>query len=175
MSAGVVLRLRVENEVALGVRRSVLELGPRARLVFALAYLALMLVVVVSAQYRPDHVFGFQMFNESSTMSVHLFRRVRGRTRLEPLVDGSFVDRAGGTATTFRWQDRVRDPVLGKLDVPVHAKYGLAGQLFRLELALHDFMARLPPDADTEELVAVVETLKNGRDQGVVRLKAERR
>jgi hypothetical protein len=157
------------------VRRSVLELGPRARVVFALVYVLVMVAVVVSAQLRPDHVFGFQMFNESSTVNIHLFRRVRGRRALEPLPNGSFVDRSQGNARTLSWLERVHDPVLSKLDTPTHAKYGLEGQLFRLQLALDDFVARLPKGSDTLGLVAVVETLKNGRDPRVVRLKAEHR
>jgi hypothetical protein len=153
----------------------VLELGPRARVVFALVYLLVMVAVVVSAQRRPDHVFGFQMFNESSTVTIHLFRRVRGRRALQALPNGSFEDRSHGVARTLSWLERVHDPVLSNLDTPTHAKYGLEGQLFRLQLALDDFVARLPSGSDTLGLVAVVETLKNGREPRVVRLKAERR
>jgi hypothetical protein len=162
------------RETALGVRRSILDLGPRARVGFAVAYVTVMLAVVVSAQSRADHVFGFQMFNESSTLNIHLFRRVRGRRTLERLDRGSFVDRVGGVARTFSWQDRVHDPVLSQLDTATHAKYGLSGQLFRLQLALEDFVRELPADAETLGLVAVVETTKNGRDGGNVRLRADR-
>ncbi|HSU39944.1 MAG TPA: hypothetical protein VLJ38_10255 [Polyangiaceae bacterium] len=156
------------------VRPSVLELGPRARVVFAVFYVGVMGAVIVSAQRRPDHVFGFQMFNESSTVNIHLFRRVRGRRNLEALPNGSFQDRSHGVVRTLSWLERVHDPVLSQLDTPTHAKYGLEGQLFRLQLALDDFVARLPRGSDTLGLVAVVETLKNGRDPQVVRLKAER-
>jgi hypothetical protein len=171
------MKARVESgrEGAREVRRSVLDLGPRARVVFALVYVGVMLVVVVSAQYRPDHVFGFQMFNESSTLNIHLFRRVRGRRELEPLIDGSFRDRSHGVLTTFNWQDRVHDQVLHQLDTTTHAKYGLSGQLFRLQLALEDFLEQLPRDAQTLGLVAVVETRKNGRDARTVRLEARRK
>jgi hypothetical protein len=157
------------------VRRSVLDLGPRARVVFASVYVLVMIAVVVSAQFRPDHVFGFQMFNESSTVNIHLFRRLRGQSVLEPLRNGGFEDHSHGAVRTLSWLERVHDPVLSQLDTPTHAKYGLEGQLFRLQLALDDFVARLPSDSDTLGLVAVVETLKNGRDPRVVRLKAERR
>ena len=163
-----------ERSTAQGAR-SVLDLGPRARVVFALVYVGVMLGVVISAQFRPDHVFGFQMFNESSTVNIHLFRRVRGHRELEPLPTGAFRDRDGGRWRVFSWHDRVRDPVLGHLEAPQHAKYGLAGQIFRLQLALDDFVSRLPADALTVGLFARVDTLKNGRDPDVVRLKAVRK
>lgn len=163
------------SEAVRSVRRSLLELGPRARAVFAALYVGVMFSVVASAQLRPDRVFGFQMFNESSTVNIHLFRRLRTSPRLVPLVDGEFDDRVRGQARVFRWTDRVHDPTLSVLDVPTHAKYGLEGQLFRLQLALDDFMAQLPAGAQTSELVAVVETVKNGRAPGRVRLHSVRR
>lgn len=152
-----------------------LDLGRRGRLAFAALYVGVMLCVVVSAQFRPDRVFGFQMFNESSTVNIHLFRRVRHAKRLEPLVNGEFVESVHGVPRRFRWNDRVHDPTLGRLDVITHAKYGLEGQLFRLQLALDDFTRELPAGAQTSELVAVVDTLKNGRAPGVVRLRSVRR
>jgi len=156
-------------------RRSLLELGPRGRVAFAVLYVGVMLSVVVSAQFRPDRVFGFQMFNESSTVNIHLFRRVRASKRLLPLANGEFSDGSPDAPKLLRWTDRVHDPTLGNLDVPTHAKYGLEGQLFRLQLALDDFMTQLPPDAQTLELVAVVDTVKNGRAPSVVRLHSGRR
>jgi hypothetical protein len=171
-AGAVVIKATVTNasEAVPSVRRSLLELGPRARVVFAVLYVGVMLSVVASAQFRPDRVFGFQMFNESSTVNIHLFRRVRTSPRLLPLVNGEFSDGPPGAPRLIRWTDRVHDPTLGRLDVPTHAKYGLEGQLFRLQLALDDFMSELPSGAQTSELVAVVDTVKNGRPPGVVRL-----
>jgi len=156
-------------------RRSLLDLGRRGRLAFAVLYVVVMLVVVIGAQHRPDHVFGFQMFNETSTLTIRLYRRVHGSKRNDALPDGTFRTRApDGSWREIRWNDRVHDPVLGKLERPVHAKYGLAGQLFRLQLALDDFVAHLADDRETEAIIAVVQTLKNGRSPAVVRLKAVR-
>jgi hypothetical protein len=157
------------------VRRSILELGPRARVAFAVVYLVTMVAVIITAQSRPDHVFGFQMFNESSTINIHLFRRAQGRRQLEPLPDGSFSESSHGAVRTFSWYERVHDPVLGKLNTTMHAKYGLAGQLFRLRIALDDFVQRLPDDTETLELVARVETSKNGREPEVVQIVAHKR
>lgn len=157
-------------------RRSLLDLGPRARVAFALAYVTVMGWVIGSAQGRPDHVFGFQMFNQSSKIDIRLFRRVRGRRAPVPIVNGTWEARdATGAVHAFRWGDRVKDPVLRVLDKPVHAKYGLEGQLFRLERALEDVLAHLPDDAETTGLIASVGTLKNGRFPTKVRLEAERR
>jgi hypothetical protein len=163
-------------DVPVRARRSLLDLGPRARVVFALVYAGAMVWVIGSAQWRPDHVFGFQMFNQSSKVNIRLLRRIRGRRAPVPVVNGGWQARdARGVVRTFRWEDRVKDPVLRVLEKPVHAKYGLDGQLFRLEHALEDVLAHIPDDAETTGLIASVGTLKNGRYPAVVRLEAERR
>lgn len=158
------------------MRRSILELGPRSRLVFAVVYALVMTGVIVSAQFRPDHAFGFQMFNQSSTIQIALFRKVRGQRRTVPVVDGAWeaVDRAG-VRRTFRWQDRVNDSVLRTLDRPVHARYGLEGQVFRLEQALNDVLEHVPDDMETTALIAEVSGSKNGRAPELVKLRAKRR
>ncbi len=157
--------------------RSLLDLPLRLRGVFFCSYLALQGALLVRAQRSPDFVFGFQMFNASSDMKISLFRQVRrkGRARLVPVVDGTWQvkDSTGGTRDVH-WQDRVHDGVLANLDRSEHASYGLEAQLFRLQFALRDVMAHLSPGDDTEALVAVVETLKNGREPGRVRLRADR-
>jgi len=163
-------------EVPVRARRSLLDLGPRARVVFAMVYATVMAWVIGSAQWRPDHVFGFQMFNQSSKINIRLLRRVRGRRAPVPIVNGGWQARdARGMVHDFRWEDRVKDPVLRVLEKPVHAKYGLDGQLFRLEQALADVLAHIPEDAETTGLIASVGTLKNGRFPTTVRLEAERR
>lgn len=139
-------------------------------------YTAVMATVIVSAQFRPDHVFGFQMFNQSSKIEIHLARKVRGKKRPVPVVDGAWEARdRRGTVRTFRWEDRVKDDVLGALERRVHARYGLEGQLFRLQLALEDVLAHIPDDAETTALLASVDTIKNGRPGGRVNFEARRR
>jgi hypothetical protein len=158
--------------------RSLLDLPLRLRAVFFCAYLAAQLALLVSAQRSPDFVFGFQMFNASSDMQIRLFRQIRrkGRSRLVPVRGGAWqvTDRAGNRHE-FRWQDRVRDGVLANLDRYVHASYGLNAQLFRLRFALRDVAAHLPGDDETEALIALVDTVKNGREHGQVRLQEQRR
>lgn len=157
-------------------RRSLLDLGPSARVTFAVLYVAVMAWVIGGAQLRPDHVFGFQMFNQSSKIDIRLLRRVRAGRSLVPVVDGIWQARdRRGEVHTFRWEERVKDPVLRVLERPVHARYGLEGQLYRLERALADVLAHIPEDAETTGLVASVTTLKNGRNPRIVRLEAKRR
>jgi len=157
--------------------RSLLDLPLKARAFFFLVYLSVQAVVLVRAQRSPDFMFGFQMFNASSDMKISLFRQVRrkGRVRLIPIRDGAWQTRdADGTPHAFRWQDRVRDGVLGTLGTYIHASYGLDAQLFRLEFALKDVAAHVPEDRETEALVAIVDTIKNGREYKQVRLEAAR-
>ena len=157
--------------------RSLLNLSPRLRPAFFCAYLATQLVLLFRAQSSPDLVFGFQMFNASSQLKISLFRKVRrhGRSRLLPIRDGAWESKdRSGTRRAYRWQDRIRDGHLSTLDQFVHAAYGLDAQLFRLQFALRDVIEHLPGDEETEALIAEVDTLKNGREAGHVRLQAER-
>jgi hypothetical protein len=158
--------------------RSLLDLSPRSRAIFSCAYLAAQLALMVRAQSSPDFMFGFQMFNASSELKISLFREVRrtGRTRLVAVRDGAWqVQGSDGKRHEYRWQDRVHDGVLSNLDRYVHASYGLEAQLFRLRFAVHDVATHLPGDEETEALIAVVDTLKNGRQPGHVRLRESRR
>jgi len=157
--------------------RSLLDLPRKLRVPFCCIYLAAQLWILHRAQRSPDFVFGFQMFNASSNMTISLFREVRqkGRIRLVPVHEGTWAAKdEQGTSHTFHWQDRIRDGVLGSLDTSVHASYGLAAQLYRLQFALEDVAAHTPQDHETVALVARVDTLKNGRDRGEVRLRAAR-
>jgi len=159
------------------MHRSSLDLGPRARAVFAALYIALLVAAIAYGQLAPDHVFGFQMFNESSKLRITLFREVStpsGR-RLVPVVDGTWRARdEANEVRTFRWNDRVRSGPIRRLDRFVHASYGLDAQLFRLERALLDVARHTPGDRETRALVAVVDTLKNGRDPQTLRIRVVR-
>jgi hypothetical protein len=157
--------------------RSLLNFSPRLRPLFFCAYLATQLTLLFRAQHSPDLVFGFQMFNASSEFKLSLFRKVRrrGRSKVVPVQDGAWQTRdRAGTWHTHRWQDRVRYANLSNLDRFVHAAYGLDAQLFRLQFALRDFVLHLPGDDETEALIAEVDTRKNGREAGHVRLQADR-
>jgi hypothetical protein len=158
-------------------RTSWLDLSVRGRTLFAALYLTAQGALVLSSPLRPDGVFSFQMFNESSTLSIRLSRRVLGPDSSEITVptDGRWEarDEQGGRRW-FDWTDRVRDPILATLGRPVHASYGVDAQLFRLQKALDDVASNTPHDAETRALVAEVEVRRNGRAPEVRTLTSRR-
>jgi hypothetical protein len=152
-----------------------LQLREKLRPLCFFGYLGIQAALLIRAQSQPDFVFGFQMFNASSELKIALFRKLRPKhkrpARLVPVRDGAWQVMGYDSALhTYRWNDRVRDGVLGTLDRFVHASYGLDAQLFRLQFALDDVVRHLPGDDETEALVALVDTRKNGRDQPQLRL-----
>lgn len=137
-----------------------------SRAAFFIAFIAVQLALVLTAESRPDRIFGFRMFNESSSAKFDLFRRVRRgrRERLVPLRDGTWQARTpAGESREFHWTDSVRYTALQEPSRFVHATYGLDAQLFRLQQALDYVAQHTPDDAETLSFVAKVETLKNGR------------
>jgi hypothetical protein len=144
----------------------VLDLGPRARVVFALLFFAAELALVISAPWRVDRVFGFEMFNGSSDIRIELARRLRDRS-------GALIERAlpggvwrakdsSGHTHTFEWAELVRGTRLTRLDVVTHAKDGVDAQLFHLQRALDYAAAHMPDDAQTVALIARVHAVRNG-------------
>jgi hypothetical protein len=156
-------------------RRSVLDRGIRGRTWLAAAYLTIQASLVLTAGLRPDGVFSFQMFNESSRIAIALGRRVPapGGGTTVVATDGAWeaID-ATGTVRHFRWTDRIRDPILSTLGRPVHASYGVAAQLFRLQKALDDVAGHLDGDSETRALVADVRIWQNGREVRETRLES---
>ena len=118
---------------------------------------------MLTAPLRPDHIFGFGMFPEASTMEIHLGREIGGARLAAPHGEWIARDRTG-TVRTFSWHDRVRDPILAALDLRVFASYGLDAQLARLERALDDVSSHIPDDAETTRLVAEVVVRRNGQE-----------
>ena len=154
-----------------------LDLGPRSRLVFAAAWLVAQAALVATAGDRSDNAFGFRMFNESSTLNVHLSRRVDSMsghgTVLVPVVDGEWIAKdRDGRPHRIKWRERVHEAALSAFDRTFHASYGAAAQLARLQLALDDVAAHMPDDAETRGLVLEVDVRKNGREPYVVRMES---
>jgi hypothetical protein len=142
---------------------------PKLHVVFAACWVAGQAALVLTAPLRPDHVFGFRMFAEASTIEIHLNRRVGG-TRLDA-PRGEWSARShSGQLSHFSWRDRVRDANLSTLDTRVFASYGVDAQLARLERALDDVADHIPDDGETLRLGAEVIVWKNGRDPITVSL-----
>lgn len=159
-------------------KASRLDLSLRGRTAFVFIYLAVQASLVLTAAHRPDGAFSFQMFNESSTIAISLARRVRtaaGGTIIVPTDGGWEATDASGAVRRFHWNDRVEDPILRTLGRPVHASYGVAAQLFRLQKALDDVIGHLEGDAETQSVVADVRVRRNGRDAYDTRLESRER
>jgi hypothetical protein len=151
------------------------ELGLRARVAFAATYLTLQAVLIVTSARRPDRAFGFQMFNESSTVQFALLREVESPsghgTLLVHASDGEWKARGlDGSLRRFAWRDRVKIPALSAFDVTLEAGYGASAQLARMQEALDDVAEHTPNDAETRRLLADVIVKRNGRDPWTVRL-----
>lgn len=142
--------------------RSVLDLGPRARIALATAWLSLQAGLVLTASCRPDGIFGFRMFPEASTLRFDLERVVAGVAVPAPGGGWSARD-ASGQLRHFSWRDRVTDPVLSAPGARVFAAYGVDAQLARLQRALDDVASHEPEDAETQRFVARVVVIRNGR------------
>ncbi len=150
------------------------HLGSHARAAFAASWVGLQGALVLTAPLRPDHVFGFRMFPEGSTMEIHLSREVGGIEVRAPRGEWYARDPAG-QEHGWAWTDRVRDNVLGRLDVRVFASYGIDAQLARLQHALDDVADHVPDDTETARLIARVEYSRNGAEASAVTLVSHRR
>jgi len=138
------------------------------RTILAAIYLLIQVTLLITAPARPDGVFAFRMFNESSTISIELLRRVQrndGSLAVVP-TNGKWEARdMSGVVHTVSWNDRVRDPILGTLGRTVHAAYGVDAQLFRLQRALDDVARNTPEDGETKALLARVDVVRNGHER----------
>lgn len=138
------------------------DLGPRARVAFAVAWLVAQAALIASAERRPEHAFAFRMFSESTTVVLHLQRRT---------VDGDVVPCEGGgwwtrTSRGARVQLSMRDfidaPELSFYDVRMPAAYGRAAELARLGRALDYVIGRLGDDDRTTLAFVVDVELRSG-------------
>jgi hypothetical protein len=133
--------------------------------------------LVATAEGRPDHIFGFRMFPEASTLEIRLFRDTRGAGEgWVPATGGEWSARdSSGQLRHFSWHDRVRDPILASVDARIFASYGVDAQLARLGHALDDVIDHLEEDAETRRLRAEVVVRKNGGPPETVRLESHAR
>lgn len=132
-----------------------------ARIACAALWIAGQGALVLTSGGRPDHIFGFRMFPEASTIEIHLWRDTTSGPERAPGGDWSARDESG-QRRHFSWRDRVRDPTLAAVDARVFASYGVDAQLARLQRALDDVAIHIPEDAETRRLRAEVVVRKNG-------------
>ncbi len=145
------------------------------RLTFALTWIGGQLALIATGGLRADGAFGFRMFSESTTISIHLERDVlAGTVRSKAaVVDEHWVAKDSlGVPHRFEWKDRVVDPVLSHLAVTMHAAYGAAAQLERLQAALDDVATHIPDDDETCALEASAIVRRNGRDEETLVLRS---
>jgi hypothetical protein len=144
------------------------------RVVFAALWIGGQAALVVTAGERPDHIFGFRMFPEASTIEIRLWRETAVGAVRAPGGEWSARD-AAGQLRHFSWRDRVRDPILSSIDARVFASYGVDAQLARLGRALDDVAGHVAEDAETRRLVAEVVVRRNGGDAATVTLQSQAR
>jgi len=152
----------------------VIELGPKARLVFAALYVAAQATLIGTAGHRPDGAFGFRMFPESSTLNAQLFRSTDTQAKI-PVVQGEWTALDSmGTPKRIRWSDRVKRPELRIFGETISAAYGADAQVARFRAALADVAAHTPEDSETRTLSLELTLRKNGGAPYVVTLTAPR-
>jgi hypothetical protein len=140
-----------------------LDLGPRGRTILCGLFFGSEIVLVATAGMRSDRSYGFRMFPEASSITVHVSRRLDGG-RVVPIEGGRWQahDCSGGIHS-FAWGKMVRFPAPWKLDAEVGAPYGVESELHRTSDALRWVAEHTPDDCETRALVAHVVPTKNGR------------
>ncbi|MBI4604320.1 MAG: hypothetical protein HY721_20365 [Planctomycetes bacterium] len=142
---------------------------------FSALYVALQLALIVSAGFREDKRFGFQMFAESTRYQAVLFRDLRDG-RLEPAPGGRWLVRGeGGAAAFYSWDRFVQDFRLDRLEERKRAKTGIGVTLKYLEEALRYVACHIPLDRETRRLILKVEHRRAGGKTETVTLESPRR
>jgi hypothetical protein len=139
------------------------DLGRRGRTAFCVLFFGSEALLIATAGMRSDRSYGFRMFPETSSIVVHVSRRLDG-DRVIPIEAGRWQahDCSGGVHS-FVWGKMVRFPAPARLDVPVGAPYGVDSEVHRTRDALRWVADHTPDDCETRALVAHVVPTKNGR------------
>jgi hypothetical protein len=155
-----------------------LDLGPRGRVVLAALWIGAQLALVGTSRGRVDGAYGYRALPSSTTVTLSLSREIAmpEGVVLAPAPGGEWTVRGeAGEPRRVAWRERVRDPVLSTLDVPVRTTDSEATILARVQAALDDFARHVPGDKETVALVASVTLRANGREPREVRLASPRR
>ncbi len=131
-------------------------------------------MLVATGGMRSDRSYGFRMFPESSSITVHLSRRLNDGT-VVPVDKGRWRARdCSGEVHDIVWGKMVRSPAPWRLDLAVPAPYGVESEVHRTRDALRWVLDHTPQDCETRALVAKVDTRRNGRPPEEVDLEASR-
>jgi hypothetical protein len=140
-----------------------LDLGPRGRTIACAIFFGGEAILVATAGMRSDRSYGFRMFPESSTITVHLARRVVDGS-LVPVEKGRWQARdCSGASHAVIWGKMIRSPAPWRLDAPVGAPYGVDSEIHRTRDALRWILDHTPGDCETRGLVATIDARRNGR------------
>ena len=143
-------------------------------MLFAVVWVFAQATLVLTADRRPDGVFGFRTFHEMTTLKLSLSRDVIAEDGLLTLVQvehGTWMARdAGGLRRHVSWTDRVMLPDLGVFDTEIVVQHGAAALLGWLQAALDDVATHTPEDAETRRLHLDVVLRRNGGQPYVVHL-----
>jgi hypothetical protein len=153
--------------------------------VFAAFWIAAQIVLVLTAERRPDGAFGFRRFVETTTVSVTLSREVTvvdpasravRRTRVRVDDDGEWTARdEGGMSRTFAWRDRVKLAAFEILGRAVDAPYGARAVPVYWQAALDDVASHVPDDAETHRFLLSITVHRNAGEPYVVELASPER
>jgi hypothetical protein len=156
------------------VSGNLFDLGPRGRVIACAVFFGSEALLVATAGARSDRSYGFRMFPEASSITVHVSRRLADGT-LVPIEKGRWhaLD-CSGAGHDFIWGKMVRSPAPWRLDASVPAPYGVESEVHRTRDALRWVLDNTPQDCETRALVAKVDARRNGRAPEEIDLEAAR-
>jgi hypothetical protein len=139
-----------------------LDLDPRGRVIACALFFGSEALLILTAPMRSDRSYGFRMFPESSTLTVHLSRRLQDGT-LVPVENGRWQARdCKGTGYSITWGKMVHSPAPSKLDVAVGAPYGVESEIHRTRDAMQWVLDHTKEDCETQAFVAQIKVRRNG-------------
>jgi hypothetical protein len=134
---------------------------PWLRSLFAAAWLIAQAVLILTAERRSNHAFGFRMFEENTLVELRLSRLVDDGGNLPVGATWTTHD-CEGQPVEYRWHDLVRvGPTF--LNAPLLEPYGADTGLMRARAAVAWVATHTPRDCETRGFVATVSRVRNRR------------
>jgi hypothetical protein len=139
------------------------DLGPRWRSIACVVFFGSEAVLIATAGLRTDRSYGFRMFPESSSIVVHLSRRLDDGRVLPVDKKGHWEAHCEGATRPFDWWRMVRFPGPARLESLVGAPYGVENEVQRTRDAMQWVLDHTPDDCETRAFLATIDARKNGR------------